>query len=382
MRSSTVHYAVCSAVLWITSVLGILGLGVPANAQVSHIVAFDAPFADLTPGNFNGTYPTGINDSGAITGYANDANFVSHSFLRSLDGKFTTFQAPGADTNPADAEGTNAIAINALGAITGYYGDSSGVIHGFLRSPEGKFTTFEVPGGGQTFPIGINLEGNIVGYYLDPSLQFFAFLRGPDGKFTVFAGPGACDTGTPSGCFGNEATAINIHGISAGNYMDNSGNFVGHGLIRSHDGKLTVFDAPGAGTGTYQGTGCPGCNSGLNRWGAIAGTYTDANYVSHGYLRSPDGTIVSFDPSGSVSTGCGSDCPVSLNDWGTITGIYFDTNFIYHGYAGNPVGNLSTFDPPGSTGTQPSGINNWGAITGNYIDGSNVIHGFLRLPNN
>jgi hypothetical protein len=39
--------------------------------------------------------------------------------------------------------------------------------------------------------------------------------------------------------------------------MDNSANLVQHGLIRHPDGTLTTFDVPGAGTGSYQGTGCP-----------------------------------------------------------------------------------------------------------------------------
>jgi hypothetical protein len=364
--------------IWVA--LCVLVFGPTANAQEHHFITFDAPFADLNPGDDNGTYPTSINDSGAITGYSNDANFVSHGFLRSPDGRFTTFQAPGADIKPADAEGTNATSINALGAITGYYGDSNGLIHGFLRSPEGKFTTIDVPGGGQTFPIAINLEGAIVGYYLDPSSQFYAFLRSPGGKVTTFFGPGACDTGTATGCYGNEATNINFWGTSVGNFMDSSGNFVGHGLIRSPDGKLTTFDVPGAGTGSYQGTGCPGCSSGFNLWGAIAGTYTDVNSVSHGYLRSPDGTITTFDPPGSEYTGCGSDCPVSLNDWGAITGIYFDANGLAHGYLRSPQSKFVMVDPPGSVGSQPFSINNWGAITGNYLDANGVVHGFLRIP--
>jgi hypothetical protein len=362
--------------------LCVLGLGVTAKAQEHQFITFDAPFADLKPGDNNGTYPTSINDLGAITGYSNDANFVSHSFLRSPDGTITTFEAPGADLKPADAEGTNASGINALGVITGYYGDSNGVIHGFLRGPDGKFTTFEVPGSGGfgTFPIALNLEGAIVGYYTDPNYVFHAFLRSPDGKFTTFVGPGACDASGAEGCFGTGASNINVFGTVAAGYEDNSGNFVHHEIVRSPQGKFTTFDAPLAGTGTYQGTGCPGCSLGLNDWGGIAGTYIDGNSVSHGYLRSPDGTITSFDPPGSQYTGCGSDCPVSLTDWGAITGIYFDASNVYHGYLRSPQGNFVTVDPPGSVGTQPFSINNWGAITGNYLDATGVVHGFLRIP--
>jgi hypothetical protein len=381
--------ALRNGVLGLFMSLCVLGLGLTASAQQSHFITFDGPFADLKPGDFNGTYATGINDSGAVTGYTNDANFVSHSFLRSPDGRFTSFQAPGADTNPADAEGTNATAINALGAITGYYGDSKGLVHGFLRRPDGTFMTFEVPGSGGygSFPIGLNLEGAIVGYYSDSNYVIHAFLRHPDGTFATWVGPGSCDTGpgNVTGCYGSAAFSINVFGMIAGGYEDNSGNFVGHGLIRSPDGKFTVFDDPNAGTGSYQGTGCPGCSPGLNDWGAIAGTYIDANSVQHGFLRSFDGKFTTFDAPGAGNvagqgTGCGADCPTSLNDLGAITGNYVDTNYVLHGYMRSPNGHIATVDPGGSIYTWSSGINNFGVITGYYADANAVLHGFVRIP--
>ena len=117
----------------------------------------------------NGTYPSSINVWGAITGSYQDANIVFHGFLRSPEGRFTTFEAPGADTTAGSFNGTSPNSINDLGVITGYYTDANGFSHGFLRSPDGKFTTFDVTGAGGfgSFPIAINLEGAIVGYYTD-----------------------------------------------------------------------------------------------------------------------------------------------------------------------------------------------------------------------
>ena len=170
-----------------------------------------------------------------------------------------------------------------------------------------------------------------------------------------------------------------------GGFEDNSGNFVDHGLIRRPDGTLTTFDVPGAGTGSYQGSGCPGCARGLNQLGVIAGTYIDANSVQHGFLRSPDGKFTTFDAPGAGTgsyegTGCPSDCPTSLNDWGAITGIYIDTNFVYHGYLRSPEGKIVTVDPVGSIFTFSDGINDLGSITGYYVDANDVYHGFLRIP--
>jgi hypothetical protein len=124
-------------------------------------------------------------------------------------------------------------------------------------------------------------------------------------------------------------------------------------------------------------------------FGAIAGYYTDANNVVHGYLRNPSGEYATFLPPGvgPQGTNCYNDCPVGLNDWGSITGIYLNANNVYHGFLRTPEGKFTTFEAPGAdttpgslNGTFPYSINDWGAITGYYIDANNVSHGFLRLP--
>ena len=127
-------------------VLCLLGWSVSTSAQEPRFVSFDAPGADLTPGDNNGTYPSSINAWGFITGSYQGADTVFHGFLRSPEGKFTTFEAPGADTTAGSYNGTSPSSINDLGAIVGNYDDANGFSHGFLRSPDGKFTPFDVPG--------------------------------------------------------------------------------------------------------------------------------------------------------------------------------------------------------------------------------------------
>jgi hypothetical protein len=364
--------------------LCMLASGLTASAQKPRIITFEAPGADTT-GDNNGTYPSSINNWGAITGSYQDTNNTFHGFLRYPNGTFTTFEAPGADSGPFN--GTTPSSINDLGVIAGSYFDANGFSHGFLRSPGGKFTSFDVPGVGGfgSTPIALNLEGAVVGYYTDANFNFHAFLRSPNGTFTTWSGPGACENGQPNGCFGSGASNINAFGIIAGGFEDNSGNFVHHSFVRNAEGKLKTFDVPSAGTGSYQGTGCPGCALGLNQLGAIAGIYSDANSVNHGFLRSPDGKLTTFDApdagtGAGEGTGCSSDCPVSLNDFGAITGTYSDANFVGHGYLRSPEGRFATIDPSGSVGTFPFSLNDSGAITGEYVDANNVWHGFLRTP--
>ena len=58
--------------------------------------------------------------------------------------------------------------------------------------------------------------------------------------------------------------------------------------------KFVTFDVPGAGTGSGQGTFA----GTINPAGVVAGAYSDASGVNHGFLRSPDGVITTFDAPG------------------------------------------------------------------------------------
>src|ERR1017187_3091461 len=107
--------------------------------------------------------------------------------------------------------------------------------------------------------------------------------------------------------------------------------------------KIITFDPPGIGAAPYQGTQAPGINSA----GAIAGFYSDSISVYHAFLRTPDGTITTFDAphAGTQSV---------------------------PGFFGTALGVL------GGQGTYATAINKAGVITGTYIDINNVLHGFLR----
>ncbi len=358
----------------------------PAEAAQGRIIIVDAPGAGNASGQGTGCFGCGlsINQFGAITSSYLDANNVFHGFIRDGNGRYSSFEAPGADTTPQSFNGTISQSINDLGETAGYYADATGSAHGFVRSIWGTYESFDAPGAANgTIPVFIGLDGSVVGYSLDANFLFHAFLRKPDGSFAVFVGPQSCTGGTPVGCYGSEATFVGLFGITVGNFEDNSANLVAHGMIRTPNGRITVFDAPGAGTGLYQGTGCPGCNMGVNILGAIAGSYTDANNVFHGFVRYGDGTFVTFDANGAGTesyqgTGCFSDCPMALNDLGTVAGSYWDSNYVQHGFVRSPDGHFATIDPPTSVATQPETINDAGTVAGYYIDSNNVMHGFIR----
>jgi uncharacterized membrane protein len=116
---------------------------------------------------------------------------------------------------------------------------------------------------------------------------------------------------------------------------------------------------------------------GINFFGQIAGYYGDPNdsSVFHGFLRQPDGTFLTFDPTGSISTQV-----TAINDKGQITGSYATADGIYRGFLRNQQGVIESFDAvgAGNPSTFPKAINDRGQIAGYYQDASFVLHGFVR----
>ena len=102
--------------------------------------------------------------------------------MRSPGGEFTEFGAPGTNATTLPA------GINDAGAIAGSYtSTSAGLSHGFLRSPSGVVTSFDVPGAGGaaysgTFGTCINDAGAVAGYYIDANSVYHGFLRTPAGQ--------------------------------------------------------------------------------------------------------------------------------------------------------------------------------------------------------
>ena len=165
-----------------------------------------------------------------------------------------------------------------------------------------------------------------------------------------------------------------------------------HGFVRAANGTITTFDAPGAGTGPGSPKGFPGVGTipvSINTAGDIAGTYTDASGVAHGFVRAANGTITTFDAPG-AGPGTGTirgTVGGSINDTGNIAGMYSDASDVFHGLVRAANGTITTFDAPGVgagmgllQGTGGFSINSVGAVTGAYTDASAVVHGFVLTP--
>ena len=198
----------------------------------------------------------------------------------------------------------------------------------------------------------------------------------------------------PRGTF---PSAINKRGEVAGYCIDSIA--VAHGFVRDTRGRITVFDAPGAGERQRQGTFA----TDINNDGTIVGYYIDEKLVHHGFARDPNGTLTTLDAPGAgeglrplvmghpeLRSGQGTVAS-RVNDRGTTIGYFIDAKNVQHGFLRDKLGTFLTIDVPGSGGTVPESINDSGDVTGTYddppigVDNSRVHsyrsgaeHGFLR----
>ena len=199
---------------------------------------------------------------------------------------------------------------------------------------------------------------------------------------------------------GTFPTAINKRGEVTGYCIDSIA--VAHGFIRDARGRITVFDAPGAGPLQRQGT----LATDINNDGTIVGFYIDNKLLHHGFVRDPNGALTKLDAPGA---GAGLGPPVmghpellsgqgtlatSVNDEGTISGYFIDAKDVRHGFLRDKLGTFLVFDAPGGGDTVPESINDSGEVAGTYDDpptivnnihfrsySSGAVHGFLRDAN-
>jgi hypothetical protein len=362
-----------------------LAMTTPSPAQNGHapkLIAFEAPDAGTVSSPLCapacGTLALANNAEGAVVGYYTDANIVNHGFLRTPNGHILSFDAPGASLGAKLDQGTFPFSINDWGLIAGALQDSGNAFHGFVRYPDGSFSTFDALAAGTsafqgTEAFDVNLEGATAGIYVDGNSVEHGFVRSRFAEITTIDPEGS--TGTMV-C---EETCLNAEGAITGSFSDSKSNY--HGFVRDGDGKITKFDAPGAGTGVFQGT----FSASINLEGTTTGYLVDAGNVISSFVRTRDGHFTTFHvPAAGTGPGQGTGT-FSINLFGVVTGEFLDGNSAMHGFSRLPCGDITTFDARGGgkgagQGTRPSTNNLEGAVTGWFIDDKNLNHGFIWNP--
>ena len=265
--------------------------------------------------------------------------------LLAQTGQYVSFDAPGA--GGGNNQGTFPNSINSQGWIGGTIILTTSVDQGFLRSPNGTYTVVIPTGAAQSTVSAINASHEAVGLAFYANGDTSGFLRDPSGNYTQLAVSGAYST-TPS--------AINDNGMVAGFAFDSTGS---HGFVWTAQRGFTVFDVPGSAPGTTYVFG-------INRAGAVVGSYTDSRYYSHGFLRSANGHFITFEE---IQSGTATDA-VAINNQSQIIGWANDGNGGTYGFVRNPGGASDTFGVAGAQGSAATAINDDGVIVGwEFSDG-------------
>jgi hypothetical protein len=328
------------------------------------------------------TYPMSINEAATITGYYIRNSGASSGFVRYQDGQIITFDVPGSTT-------TIPVSINTAGDITGYDNLPSktpvvfDIPQGFVRTPEGKITTFGNPvttASTSSFwaqPVAINVAGEIIGNYPDVALASVVFLRSAAGVVHTFSlSEGAH--------YSTVATGLSAGGAIVG-YASSQSLNLAEGFLWSGQGPPPN---PGAGFTPITVAGSTGTfPTGINAHGTIVGCYA-AGGLYHYFVRARDGVVKTLYLPGTVPNCIAAFTPgfiaivpqpISVNDQGTIIGYTTNAAQIATAFIRLENGVVTTFNYPGSKQTIPTSINNCDGITGYYSRGSEIL-GFLREP--
>jgi len=239
----------------------------------------------------------GINDTGTIAGYHGSGltGHPNNGFILELPSTFTPENFPSAVQ-------TQVIGINSNGSTAGFYIDTKGANHGFLRhgslSVKVDFPgTTSVPKFNQL--LGLNAQAQSAGFYNDAAGNSHGYIYAALGSvFSVFTIHGAT-TAT--------ATGVNETGQVCGFYTDTAA--IMHGFLLNL-GRLTILNFPGAAATQAFG---------LNNQGQVVGSYTDLSGMVHGFLWTRG---IGFQGPIDDPSGPGATIINGINDGAVIVGFY------------------------------------------------------------
>jgi hypothetical protein len=294
-------------------------------------------FKTFDPKGSTYTFSAGINDSGAVAGYYMDSAGVGHGFLRTSDGAITSF-------DPKGAIYTEATGINDKGEVSGWYRDKSGTFYSFVRTADGMITKFNPTQGYEPEAIGLNAKGKVTGWYSMGGNGSAGFVGAPNGKIKQLT---------------VEGMAINKDGAVTGTEG-------AQGFVRSPSGKVVSFNGPNDPNTTIP--------TSINKSGDVAGYSETICGIAYGFERDKQGQVSAVGPTDSYYTWV-----TGINDKGAIAGYYYYSG--YQGFVRDASGTYTTFSVTGGTnGTYPQAINTKGEVAGGYRDANNMLHGFVGTP--
>ena len=347
------------------------------------------------PGSQN-TYFYALGNDGQAAGHYEDSDGLHHGIILT-NGELRQYDFPGAVQ-------TEIYGISdATGALTGNFIDASGVRRGFTGDE-----IIEFPGATATYADFVS-AGRLVGSYIDAEGIYHAYIRPPNNRFTSIDLPDAVnldyyfvhginDAGTYvarakvsgdiprtyvgtfagreelrfPGSVSTEGYNINQNGSIVGNYDTPDGRR--HGFIARPAVSGTVSDIAG-GDWTYESIEVASVDflalTASSDFEDYAGNTLSLGGEKTVGFTLIDGVFETYDFPGSQNTYF-----YALGNDGIAAGHYQDSDGLHHGVI-LEAGELRQYDFPGAVQTEIYGISDaTGALTGNWVDASGVRRGF------
>jgi hypothetical protein len=290
---------------------------------------------------------------------------------------FTNFDLPGSIPGTTTVNG-----INDNGAVVGFAVGPGRNFINFIRNPDGSFTTLNIGNDTAAVANGINSGNQVVGV----SGNGFAFTLSPGSTMpTLLPAP------NPGHSASWTAFGVNDRGLIVGQYIDftNMPNTAPGFIYNPSANRYTLFNpTPSNPINTPNITFAQG----INDSGLVVGSFENVNSsMLHGFLFDGNTGSVTLLPNPSNPTiarqGLALVQFLGLNDNGTAVGYYqtflgnqfgflFDLATQTYTFLDDPNAAPSPF---GAVQTQITGINNAGAISGFYTD-AHGEHGFIAFP--
>ena len=382
--------------------------GYTRSADGERDVAFtliNGAFATYEFPTAQNTYFFALGNNGNAAGHYEDSEGLFHGVVLE-NGEMRQYDFP--NSVQTEIYGIS----DATGALTGNFTDASGIRRGFSAKE-----IIEFPGAIETFTDFVNASGGMVGSYIDADGMYHPYVRTPNGRFVSLDLPGAAlleyfyvhgindanvvvartkrvdsEPITLVGTFQNGLKTFKVPGsVSTEGYnINQDGSIVGHytadgrrhGFIAKPktDTDEPVTDVPVPTPTleelnyTFENINVPGVD-----YLAVTASSDFEDYA--GYTLNTDGKEVAFTLIAGVFTTY--DFPDSqkthfyaLSNDGIAAGYYQDSEGLYHGVI-LENGELTQYDFPNAVQTQIFGISDaTGALTGNFIDDTGIRQGF------
>ena len=308
------------------------------------------------------TYADFVNSSGYMVGSYIDADGLYHAYVRTPDGRFISIDLPEVE----NLEYFFVHGINDAGIIVARIKRVDGLPITFVGTLQEGLQRFQVPGSVSTEGYNINLDGSIVGHYDTANGRTHGFIARPimDTDAPVDDPPVATPTD-----FNYTFESIDVPGVeflaltASSDFEDYAGytksadgeKDVAFTLI---DGVFTTYDFPGSQKTHFYA---------LGNNGNAAGHYQDSDGLYHGVVLE-NGELRQYDFPGAVQTEI-----YGISDaTGVLTGNFIDASGVHRGFSGDEI-----VEFPGAMETYAHFVNSSGRIIGSYIDADGLYHSYM-----